>query len=67
MISTMQETCPTSLVEPLDRVLEVLRSSELYSPYFTQKVRDDKMTSELVGGLMKVSFTSVELFGFWGP
>jgi len=54
MISSLQETCPTSLVEPLDRVLEVLRSSELYSPNFTQQVRDDKMTSELVGGLMKM-------------
>lgn len=54
MISSLQETCPVTIVRSLDRVLEVLRSSELYSPYFTQQVRNDKMTSELVGGLMKM-------------
>ena len=37
----------------LDRVLEILRSSELYSPYFGAQVnKDDQMTNDLVGGLM---------------
>lgn len=55
MIAALQETSPLCVVESLDKVLEALRSSELYAPYFTKQVRDDKMTSELVGGLMTVS------------
>ena len=52
-IVALQESTP-SMVEPLDKILEVLRQSELYAPYLTQQVREDKFTSELVGGLMTV-------------
>lgn len=55
MIGKVQAASPTNIVEALDSILEVLRSSELYAPYFTQQVRQDKMTSDLVDGLMTVS------------
>ena len=36
--------------------MEILRTSELYSPYLTQQMKDeDPMTSDLVGGLVSVS------------
>lgn len=46
-----------TVVQALDKVLEILHSSELYSPYFAQHMKDDQMTSDYVGGLMTaVSF-----------
>jgi high affinity cAMP-specific and IBMX-insensitive 3',5'-cyclic phosphodiesterase 8 len=53
IINTAQENSPGTVVAALDKVLEILRSSELYSPYFGQPVHEnDQMTNDLVGGLM---------------
>ncbi|KAJ7385255.1 High affinity cAMP-specific and IBMX-insensitive 3',5'-cyclic phosphodiesterase 8B [Desmophyllum pertusum] len=50
MLSAAQENSPMSVVQALDRVLEILRTAELYSPFTTTE--EDVMTNELVGGLM---------------
>lgn len=42
------------VTEALDRVLEILRTTELYSPQFGAK-DDDPHANDLVGGLMSVS------------
>ncbi|XP_071794731.1 high affinity cAMP-specific and IBMX-insensitive 3',5'-cyclic phosphodiesterase 8B-like isoform X2 [Asterias amurensis] len=54
IINAAQENSPVTVVQALDRVLEILRSSELYNPQLTsQQVKEeDQMTSDLVGGLM---------------
>lgn len=44
------------VAEALDRVLEILRTTELYSPQLGTK-EEDPHTSDLVGGLMTVSLT----------
>ncbi|XP_056146450.1 high affinity cAMP-specific and IBMX-insensitive 3',5'-cyclic phosphodiesterase 8B [Lampris incognitus] len=51
IISAAQENSPVSVVEALDRVLEILRTTELYSPQLASK-DDDPHTNDLVGGLM---------------
>ncbi|XP_055487480.1 high affinity cAMP-specific and IBMX-insensitive 3',5'-cyclic phosphodiesterase 8B [Leucoraja erinacea] len=51
IINTAQETSPATVAEALDRVLEILRTTELYSPQLSTK-DDDPHTSDLVGGLM---------------
>ncbi|XP_078379663.1 high affinity cAMP-specific and IBMX-insensitive 3',5'-cyclic phosphodiesterase 8A-like isoform X6 [Oculina patagonica] len=50
MLSAAQENSPMSVVQALDRVLEILRTAELYSPFTTTE--EDVMNNELVGGLM---------------
>lgn len=56
IINAAQENSPITVVQALDKVLDILRTSELYSPYFTQQMKEeDQMTSDLVGGLMSVS------------
>lgn len=50
MLSAAQENSPMSVVQALDRVLEILRTAELYSPFTTTE--DEVMTNELVGGLI---------------
>ena len=53
IINAAQENSPITVVQALDKVLEILRSSELYSPFLSPaQARDDPMTSDLVGGLM---------------
>lgn len=42
------------VTEALDRVLEILRTTELYSPQFGAK-DDDPHANDLVGGLVSVS------------
>lgn len=42
------------VAEALDRALEILRTTELYSPQLGTK-DEDPHTSDLVGGLMTVS------------
>lgn len=42
------------VAEALDRVLEILRTTELYSPQLGTK-DEDPHTNDLVGGLMTVS------------
>ncbi|KFQ87456.1 High affinity cAMP-specific and IBMX-insensitive 3',5'-cyclic phosphodiesterase 8A, partial [Phoenicopterus ruber ruber] len=51
IINAAQESSPMPVAEALDRVLEILRTTELYSPQLgTQD--EDPHTSDLVGGLM---------------
>lgn len=54
------------VTEALDRVLEILRTTELYSPQFGAK-DDDPHASDLVGGLMSVSVLSrlLPFVGSW--
>ncbi|XP_041092728.1 high affinity cAMP-specific and IBMX-insensitive 3',5'-cyclic phosphodiesterase 8B-like [Polyodon spathula] len=51
IINAAQENSPVTVAEALDRVLEILRTTELYSPQLGSK-DDDPHTSDLVGGLM---------------
>ncbi|XP_074984620.1 high affinity cAMP-specific and IBMX-insensitive 3',5'-cyclic phosphodiesterase 8B isoform X4 [Caretta caretta] len=51
IINTAQENSPVTVAEALDRVLEILRTTELYSPQLGTK-DEDPHTSNLVGGLM---------------
>lgn len=54
IINAAQENSPMPVTEALDRVLEILRTTELYSPQFGAK-DDDPHANDLVGGLMSVS------------
>lgn len=49
------------VAEALDRVLEILRTTELYSPQLGTK-DEDPHTNDLVGGLMTVSRRSFKKF-----
>ncbi|XP_060136228.1 high affinity cAMP-specific and IBMX-insensitive 3',5'-cyclic phosphodiesterase 8B isoform X5 [Zootoca vivipara] len=51
IINSAQENSPVTVAEALDRVLEILRTTELYSPQLGTK-DEDPHTSDLVGGLM---------------
>uniref|UniRef100_A0A2K5VH09 Phosphodiesterase n=1 Tax=Macaca fascicularis TaxID=9541 RepID=A0A2K5VH09_MACFA len=51
IINAAQESSPMPVTEALDRVLEILRTTELYSPQFGAK-DDDPHANDLVGGLM---------------
>ncbi|XP_032120675.1 high affinity cAMP-specific and IBMX-insensitive 3',5'-cyclic phosphodiesterase 8A isoform X3 [Sapajus apella] len=51
IINAAQESSPMPVTEALDRVLEILRTTELYSPQFGVK-DDDPHANDLVGGLM---------------
>ncbi|XP_051837151.1 high affinity cAMP-specific and IBMX-insensitive 3',5'-cyclic phosphodiesterase 8A isoform X2 [Antechinus flavipes] len=51
IINAAQENSPIPVAEALDRVLEILRTTELYSPQLGTK-DDDPHASDLVGGLM---------------
>ncbi|XP_008402765.1 high affinity cAMP-specific and IBMX-insensitive 3',5'-cyclic phosphodiesterase 8A isoform X4 [Poecilia reticulata] len=51
IINQAQESSPMPVAEALDRVLEILRTTELYSPQLGTK-DEDPHTSNLVGGLM---------------
>nr|XP_056703915.1 high affinity cAMP-specific and IBMX-insensitive 3',5'-cyclic phosphodiesterase 8B [Euleptes europaea] len=51
IINSAQENSPVTVAEALDRVLEILRTTELYSPQLGSK-DEDPHTSDLVGGLM---------------
>ncbi|XP_037005075.2 high affinity cAMP-specific and IBMX-insensitive 3',5'-cyclic phosphodiesterase 8A isoform X2 [Artibeus jamaicensis] len=51
IINAAQENSPMPVTEALDRVLEILRTTELYSPQLGVK-DDDPHASDLVGGLM---------------
>ncbi|OBS76183.1 hypothetical protein A6R68_17360, partial [Neotoma lepida] len=50
IINTAQENSPVPVTEALNRVLEILRTTELYSPQFSPE--DDPHATDLVGGLM---------------
>ncbi|KAE8617927.1 hypothetical protein XENTR_v10009226 [Xenopus tropicalis] len=51
IINAAQENSPSPVAEALDRVLEILRTTELYSPQLGTK-DEDPHTNDLVGGLM---------------
>ncbi|KAM9820508.1 high affinity cAMP-specific and IBMX-insensitive 3',5'-cyclic phosphodiesterase 8B [Neosynchiropus ocellatus] len=51
IINAAQESSPATVAEALDRVLEILRTTELYSPQLASK-DDDPHANDLVGGLM---------------
>uniref|UniRef100_A0A4W4HUB1 Phosphodiesterase n=1 Tax=Electrophorus electricus TaxID=8005 RepID=A0A4W4HUB1_ELEEL len=51
IINAAQENSPVTVAEALERVLEILRTTELYSPQLGSK-EDDPHTNDLVGGLM---------------
>ncbi|KAG7277369.1 hypothetical protein CRUP_025609 [Coryphaenoides rupestris] len=51
IINAAQESSPMPVAEALDRVLEILRTTELYSPALGTK-DEDPHTNDLVGGLM---------------
>ncbi|XP_076835445.1 high affinity cAMP-specific and IBMX-insensitive 3',5'-cyclic phosphodiesterase 8B isoform X1 [Brachyhypopomus gauderio] len=51
IINAAQENSPVTVAEALERVLEILRTTELYSPQLGSK-DDDPHTNDLVGGLM---------------
>uniref|UniRef100_A0A673BT52 Phosphodiesterase n=1 Tax=Sphaeramia orbicularis TaxID=375764 RepID=A0A673BT52_9TELE len=53
IINAAQESSPMPVAEALDRVLEILRTTELYSPQLGTK-DEDPHTNDLVGGLMTV-------------
>uniref|UniRef100_A0AAY4DGK4 Phosphodiesterase n=1 Tax=Denticeps clupeoides TaxID=299321 RepID=A0AAY4DGK4_9TELE len=53
IINAAQESSPMPVAEALDRVLEILRTTELYSPQLGTK-EEDPHTNDLVGGLMTV-------------
>lgn len=56
IINAAQENSPITVVQALDKVLEILQTSQLYSPHFVQPMKEgDTMTSDLVGGLVSVS------------
>lgn len=56
LITAAQENSPIYIAQTLDKVLEILRSSELYSPQFVNAVRvEDAMATDLLGGLLAVS------------
>ncbi len=57
IINAAQESSPMPVAEALDRVLEILRTTELYSPQLGTK-EEDPHTNDLVGGLMTVSLTA---------
>ncbi|XP_012942280.1 high affinity cAMP-specific and IBMX-insensitive 3',5'-cyclic phosphodiesterase 8B [Aplysia californica] len=54
IINAAQENSPLTVAQALDKVLEILQTSELYSPFQTQDIRpdDDPVASDLVDGLM---------------
>ncbi|XP_057674565.1 high affinity cAMP-specific and IBMX-insensitive 3',5'-cyclic phosphodiesterase 8B [Corythoichthys intestinalis] len=51
IINAAQESSPLTVADALERVLEILRTTELYSPQLASK-DDDPHTNDLVGGLM---------------
>ncbi|GAB0203910.1 high affinity cAMP-specific and IBMX-insensitive 3',5'-cyclic phosphodiesterase 8B [Grus japonensis] len=59
IINAAQENSPVTVAEALDRVLEILRTTELYSPQLGTK-DEDPHTSDLVGGLMTGSLDRLD-------
>lgn len=58
MILATQEHSPLFVVQALDRVLDILRSTDIYSPQFTglhQNHAEDQVASDLFSGLISVN------------
>ncbi|CAL8088263.1 unnamed protein product [Orchesella dallaii] len=55
IIATAQQNCPVYIAQALEKVLEILRTTELYSPQFFEGNRaksDDPLTTDLLGALL---------------
>lgn len=53
-----QENSPVFVSQALDKVLDILKNSELYLPQLQQQhqsIQDDQTTSDLFSGLITVS------------
>lgn len=62
IISAAQENSPAYVAQALEKVLEILRSTELYSPQLISAAPDnvkpvpaDPVATDLLGGLLSVS------------
>ena len=57
MINAAQESSSLTVAQALEKVVDILRTSELYAPYLPPQLgrEDDQMTTDLVGGLVSVS------------
>lgn len=61
IITAAQENSPVYVSQALERVLEILRSKELYSPQFVSNVESikpmpaDPVATDLLGALLSVS------------
>lgn len=59
IIAAAQQNCPLYIAQALEKVLEILRTTELYSPQFFEggsKIKsDDPLTTDLLGALLSVS------------
>ncbi|GFU39456.1 high affinity cAMP-specific and IBMX-insensitive 3',5'-cyclic phosphodiesterase 8B [Trichonephila clavipes] len=65
MILATQEHSPLFVVQALDRVLDILRSTDIYSPQFTgfrQNHPDDQVASDLFSGLISNSKQVIRRF-----
>ncbi|XP_055925440.1 high affinity cAMP-specific and IBMX-insensitive 3',5'-cyclic phosphodiesterase 8B-like isoform X4 [Argiope bruennichi] len=65
MILATQEHSPLFVVQALDRVLDILRSTDIYSPQFTglrQNQADDQVASDLFSGLISNSKQVIRRF-----
>ncbi|GIX75124.1 hypothetical protein CEXT_754742 [Caerostris extrusa] len=65
MILATQEHSPLFVVQALDRVLDILRSTDIYSPQFTgirQNHADDSVASDLFSGLISNSKQVIRRF-----
>ena len=54
IISAAQESSPNYISQALDKVLDILRSTELFAPHVTEMRgrNDDPVTNDLVGALL---------------
>lgn len=59
IIAAAQQNCPLYIAQALEKVLEILRTTELYSPQFFEggnKMKsEDPLTTDLLGALLSVS------------
>lgn len=59
IIAAAQQNCPLYIAQALEKVLEILRTTELYSPQFFEGSfkgikSDDPLTTDLLGALLSV-------------
>lgn len=62
-----QKNSPVFVAQALEKVLEILKNSELYSPEFDKfpTQTNDQMTSDLISGLISVSNFLKIIRNFW--
>merc|ERR1719494_837248 len=52
MLNAVQENSPVNVVQVLEKVIDILRTTELYTPSSVDKVEEKGMEADLVEGLM---------------